>query len=64
MAMEALGTFIPREAKLYPNDINHDMNSVELYTQTIGLPFKAAVLCDPLMTFQKLRRSQAIELIG
>jgi len=30
-----LGQFIPPQAKLYPHDINHDLNSVEQYTQEL-----------------------------
>jgi len=27
--------FIPPQAKIYPHDINHDLNSVERYTQEL-----------------------------
>src|SRR6218665_3881054 len=30
-----LGQFIPPQAKLYTHDINHDINSVERYTQEL-----------------------------
>ena len=29
------GQFISPQAKLYPHDINHDLNSVERYTQEL-----------------------------
>src|SRR6218665_3392994 len=30
-----LGLFIPPQAKIYPHDINHDINSVERYTHDL-----------------------------
>jgi len=46
--MYGLGQFIPLQAKLYTHYINHDINSIERYTQELysqGVPLHRVKVC-------------------